>query len=206
MNSRVILQIISILSPFFLVFLWETAGLEGFTVPFIGLLVVAALLAMRSKKKNAEESQTSLNNYQDEMSMFVAITLVLLLIVSTGILTSPLYFLLYFLAFAIAFTLTPFSVFVYSLGVLLLFMPLTLNPFAFADFLRVGSILLITPLAYFFGKEIKERERERQVTSEIADTIQKEAEDVLAKKEDTLSPEEQSELVDIMKKSEELKS
>lgn len=207
MTRRNTFQYIAILLPFLLVFLWEAAGLDSLTVPVIGVLVITALLATRSKRKVDPNSQKSgIEKYQDELSIFIAITLVLLLIFSTGDLTSPLFFLLYFLAFAIALTLTPITVFVYTLGVFLLFLPLAFSPFSFEDVLRVGSIFLITPLAFFFGKEMKERESERIHNAEIAETIQKEAEDVLTSKEDTLSPQEQSELVDIMKKSEELKS
>jgi len=66
--------------------------------------------------------------------------------------------------------------------------------------------MLITPLAYFFGKEIKERERDKEQTKDIAESIEKEAENILTQNETNLTEQEQANLIDIMKKSEQLKS
>jgi hypothetical protein len=206
MTAKMASHSVIVLLPFLFIFMWEALGLEGLTVPLIGILILLALIATRSKRHPQLTENQKLSSLQDELSMFTATTLVLLLIFSTGELTSPLFFLLYFIAFALSFTLTPSSVFSYCIGVLILFLPSAIEKESFDLILKTLSIMLITPLAYFFGKEIKERERDKEQTKDIAESIEREAENILTQNETNLTEQEQANLIDIMKKSEQLKS
>ena len=79
--------------------------------------------------------------------------IILLLVISTGGLTSPLFFLIYFLMFGLALLFEPLiSVSLTAVIVLFfLFTPTKKEPLN--ELLQLFSLLLITPVALFFGKQ-----------------------------------------------------
>ena len=144
--------------------------------------------------------------------IFILNTVVLLLILITGALSSPLYFLIYFLAFGITFIFEPATVFVFTLGAIAIFLPEALKNDSFESFIKIGSIALVSPLGYFFGQGYKDREKiekEKKNTSStveaIAETISEETQDVLQAENSSLSKKSKSNLKDILNESESLK-
>ena len=116
--------------------------------------------------------------------IFTVITL--LLVISTGGLTSPLFFLIYFLMFGLALLFEPLiSVSLTAIIVLFfLFTPTKEEPLN--ELLQLFSLLLITPIALFFGKQylkvlqdeekIKILEEEEEI---IEEQMEKEETDIL---------------------------
>jgi len=116
--------------------------------------------------------------------IFTVITL--LLVISTGGLTSPLFFLIYFLMFGLALLFEPLiSVSLTAVIVLFfLFTPTKKEPLQ--ELLQLFSLLLITPVALFFGKQylkvlqdeekIKILEEEEEI---IEEQMEKEETDIL---------------------------
>jgi len=116
--------------------------------------------------------------------IFTVITL--LLVISTGGLTSPLFFLIYFLMFGLALLFEPLiSVSLTAVIVLFfLFTPTKKEPLN--ELLQLFSLLLITPVALFFGKQylkvlqdeekIKILEEEEKIMEE---QVEKEETDIL---------------------------
>ncbi len=73
------------------------------------------------------------------------------------------------------------------------------------NLIKLASLGLISPLAYFFGKEYQERIIHQEKDKEVAEIISNEAANVLNNEEDRLSEEDKEQLVDIIEESEKLK-
>lgn len=86
-------------------------------------------------------------------------TIIILLIIGTGIFSSPLFFLLYFLIFGIALAFDPKIVFVFLTGCVLILFEHAIQNDVVGNFIRIGSLLLAAPFAFIFGKDIHEREK-----------------------------------------------
>lgn len=77
---------------------------------------------------------------------------VLLLVLSTGGLISPLFFLIYFLLFGLSLTLEPAVTVPLAAGLIIFFF--IDNPsHSFDNLIPLLSLILITPLSLFFGKQ-----------------------------------------------------
>lgn len=90
---------------------------------------------------------------------------VLLVIFLTGGLNSGTFFFIYFLLFGAAFVFEPILVFAVLAGIVVLFLPQALNTGElFSNMIRVGSLVFVAPIAYFFGREFKRRENSDERT------------------------------------------
>jgi hypothetical protein len=180
-----------ILASFIFVFLWNQTPLRDQTIPLIGFLAFIYLLT--NSRLTRYLQQLAPKHIWDKTNLFTLHTTVLLLVTSTGGITSSLFFLLYFLCFSISFILHPAAVFSFILGSILLFSPQAFQSDITNNTIRLGSIFLIAPLAYFFGKEIRLREKEEkkllqleqdtqratnQITQDVADLIQNEGQNL----------------------------
>ncbi len=116
--------------------------------------------------------------------IFTVITL--LLVMSTGGLTSPLFFLIYFLMFGLALLFEPLISVSLAIVIALFFLFTHTKEEPLEELLQLLSLILITPVALFFGKQylkvlqdeekIKILEEEEKILSE---QIKKEETDVL---------------------------
>lgn len=194
-------QALTVLASFLVVFLWNTFDLGDITIPAVGLLIIFYLIISKRTKQLSGGGSEKIN----QVSIFIITTLILLVISSTGGIASPLFFLLFFLSFVIAFLLLPEIIIAFVLGVILFFLPEAISMDTTNNLLKIGSILLIAPLSYFFGKEYRDREKEKEKIRQAASTIETEAIDVLRKKDEVLTINEKAELTDIIAESEELK-
>ena len=194
-------QSLGIITAFIFVFVWQMLGLEELTVPIIGVLALSYLLLSRRVKKADTKNIATL----DEITISILSALVLILIVDTGGLTSPLFFLLYFIPFAICFVLLPETAIIYLGGMALLFLPTAFSGDVTNNIIKLGSIILITPLAYFFGKEYKIVKEHQQHDNETANRISNEAANVLKDQATTLPEKDKAQLADIIHERETLK-
>jgi len=94
--------------------------------------------------------------------IFILNTVIFLLIFATGSLNSPLFFLLYFLGFGIAFVFEPAMTFVFALGAILIFIPDALKADTLVNLLKIGSLILISPLAFFFGLQYRANDQKTE--------------------------------------------
>lgn len=196
-------QSLFIAGAFLTVFIWHLLPLRGLTTPAIGLLVLIYLILIRRGNKNkvAEKSLGGMNS----LSLSILISLVLLLIMVTGAINSPLFFLLYFVPFAITFVLLPQTTFIFLAGSILLLLSSALGANMTENIIKLGSLILITPLAYFFGKEYRLVEEHGHHDTQIADQISQEAANVLRDQGSTMSTKDKDQLTDIIVQTEQLK-
>ena len=94
--------------------------------------------------------------FKKHLSLHLISFILTLLVFSTGGLNSPYFFLIYFLLFTIAFQNSPTITLSYSLSLIIL-LSQSLN--SLQSIIPLASLLLITPLAYFIGKQHLEKNR-----------------------------------------------
>ena len=135
-------QIISIIL-FFLVsifsFLFSISNYLYFAPQLIAITSVAILILYFTKKT---------------FSLHLVALLINIIIFSTNGLNSPFFFLIYFFLFIIAFQNPSSSTLTYSLF-LVLILSQSLN--SFTSVITLSSLLLITPLAWFIGRQVSEK-------------------------------------------------
>ncbi len=205
---KLLLQAFVLVLSFVAVFVWEQTPLSGFTIQALAVLVILYLLFAARKK-----GQGFLTMGGDgPWGIFILNTIILLLIFATGSVSSPVFFLLYFLGFGIAFVFEPPAIFVFLIGAVLIFLPDTLAGDVTGNILRVGSLLLISPLAYFFGREYRRSDKEEndmealsERTKEAADTISEDIEEVIKDEKENLKEEDMEKLNEILEETEDLR-
>jgi hypothetical protein len=116
-------------------YLFSISPLSPYTPQFIALLSVIFLLFSLFKK---------------HLSLHLIAFIISLIIFDSNGLNSPFFFLIYFLLFTIAFQNPPTTTLTYSLG-LILILSQSLN--STASLIPLTSLLFITPLAWFIGKQ-----------------------------------------------------
>lgn len=203
---KLIIQSFVLILSFLFVFAWQQTILSTYTVPVLGLLILIYLFFSARKRGRA-----FLELGDSPWSIFALNSLIFLLIFSTEGINSPIFFLLYFLGFGIAFVFEPMAIFVFILGTILVFLPDALKNDITTNFLKVGSLVLISPLAYFFGSEFRkndlqgeEIEKIQERTKEAADTIAKEVEEVV-EEEKNLSAASTERLNEVLEEAEDLR-
>jgi len=173
-----------------LVFFWTSfPELSVYTLQLIALFVLAYFInQFYFQRKKLLFSRTNLT-----IDAVIFTLVILLLVASTGGLASPLFFLIYFLMFGLALLFEPLITFSLSLAMVLFFLltpcketPLHCKEASLQEALQLLSLLLVTPLAMFFGRQylklmadeekIKILQEESQI---IEEEIKKEETDVL---------------------------
>lgn len=192
---------------FGLVFVWEQTGLDIYTIQAVAFLVAIYLVISFIRRKKIKEG-----NFGGISDIFILNSAIFLLIYSTGNIYSPLYFLLYFLGFGITFIFEPATVFLFTIGAVLIFLPEALKNGSIESYVKLGSLLLISPLAFFFGQEYRDRDKQEEALEEIterekdaADTISRDVEEVLKKEKGNLKSDEVEKLDEILEEADDLR-
>lgn len=204
---KVIIQSGVLITSFIIVYLWQLTSLSEFTVPFLGLLIAVFLMVSARKK-----GKGFLTLGGGPLGIFLLTTLILLLIFSTEGINSPLFFLLYFLGFGIAFVFEPITAFVFVIGVFLVLFQDATKIDATNNLLKLGSLLLISPLAYFFGKEYKKTDEQaeeitglKERAQDSADTISEDIEEVITNEKSNLKEKDLEKLNEVLEEAEDLR-
>jgi signal transduction histidine kinase len=100
--------------------------------------------------------------FKKTFSLHLIALLINVIIFSTGGLNSPFFFLIYFFLFFIAFQNPSSSTLTYSLF-LVLILSQSLN--SFVSVITLSSLLLITPLAWFMGRQFSEKIKNEEIIS-----------------------------------------
>jgi hypothetical protein len=205
---KILLQSLVLVFSFVFVFVWKETPLINYTVALSGVLIILYILLSARKKGKGFLQMGG----EGPWGIFFLNTVILLLIFSTGGLSSVLFFLLYFLGFGIAFAFEPVAVFVFALGVILVFVPDALKGDLMVNSLKLGSLLLISPLAFFFGNEYRKNDKEDEAiealeerTKDAADTISEDIEEVIKDEKDNLKGEDMQKLNEILEETEDLR-
>jgi len=205
---KLLSQSLILIFSFFAVYIWQQVGFFVYTVPVIGFLIFMYLF-ISSRRKNKKLLNLDGNSL---WTIWLLNTLILLLVFSTGNIISPIFFLLYFLGFGIAFVFEPAAVLVYLLCTIILFLPDALKDDVNGNLLRLGSLLLITPLAYFFGSEYQKLDKKDEEIEEIterakdaADTISEDIEEIIEDEKQNLSSNATDKLNQILEETEDLR-
>lgn len=172
---KVFLQSILLIISFGFVYLWQNTPLSQYTIPVLGFFIFLYLIISFRKKRLTAPTFSG----NELVTIFTLNTVIFLLIFSTGAMTSPLFFLLYFVAFGIAFVFEPFTVFIFAVGTILILLPNAILNDSMKNLLVLGSLGLISPLAFFFGREFKREEKQEEKLK----TIEKEAKELLQDKD-----------------------
>lgn len=150
---KAIIQSLLIILSFVFVFIWQHSPLSTYTIPTLGFFIllysfIAATISLRKKQFML------IPDSDNPFNIFVLAIVVILLVISGGGLHSNFFYLLYFLAFGISVVFHPKVVFVYMLATIIFFTPDALTNDSVSRFTQLGLLFIITPLAYFFGKEM----------------------------------------------------
>jgi hypothetical protein len=197
-----------LIASFGFVFLWNVSPASDYTIQALAVLVILYILITLVRRKRHK----AMENFGGASDIFILNTAIFLLVFATGDIYSPLFFLLYFLGFGITFIFEPATVFIYVIGAILVLLPEALVNGSMESFLRIGSIALISPLAFFFGSSYKDRDKMEEGveamaerTKDSADTISKDVEEVLKDEKAELKPEDVDKLNEILEQTEELR-
>ncbi|HUS60513.1 MAG TPA: hypothetical protein VMX76_04040 [Nevskiaceae bacterium] len=177
---KFLLHSLFLVAAVFLAFLWTShPTLSVYTLQLTAAFVLLFFFNQFIARKKRQKANLAI-----EAVVFTMV--VLLLVTSTGGLTSPLFFLVYFLMFGLALLFEPAITFSLAVGMILFFVVTTSQESLLEEILSLFSLLLITPLALFFGKQylklLESREKIKILKQETAITneqIKKEETDVL---------------------------
>jgi hypothetical protein len=205
---KFLLQAAVLILSFVVVFVWHNSPLADYTVSFLGILIVLyMILSLRKRGKGFLNM-----GGEGPWGIFILNTVIFLLIFATGSLNSPLFFLLYFLGFGIAFVFEPAITFVFVLGAVLIFVPDALKADTLVNLLKIGSLILISPLAFFFGQQYRtndQKEEEIEALEErskdAADTISEDIEEIIKDEKANLKSEDLEKLNEVLEETEDLR-
>ena len=206
---KILLQSLVLVLSFVFVFVWKETPLVNYTVALSGVLIILYILVSARKKGKGFLEMGG----EGPWGIFFLNTVILLLIFSTGAIDSTLFFLLYFLGFGVAFVFEPVVTFVFVLGVILVFIPDAIKGDLLVNSLKLGSLLLISPLAFFFGSEYRKNDKQtteiealEERTTEAANTIAKDLEEVINDEKTSLKSEDMEKLNEILEETEDLRA
>ncbi len=191
-----------ILLSFAFVFLWQQTILSQYTVQIIGALIVIYLLIAFKKKHDGSKIL-----FGGSFDIFVLTTIVLFLVVSNGGVLGTFFFFMYILAFCIAVAFEPATVFVLVAASLAFFGQLALTNDPLTNAIKLGSLVILSPLAFYFGRQYRKdefKEDQMQIqdeeTAAAAQSITKDIKEVLEKEH--LKKEDETKLQNALEEAE----
>jgi hypothetical protein len=205
---KFLLQAAVLVLSFVIVLFMSILPLADLTVPFLGFLILIYLLLSLRKHGKGFLSMGG----EGPWGIFILNTVIFLLIFSTGSLSSPLFFLLYFLGFGIAFVFEPAITFVFVIGAILVFAPDVVKTDTLMNLLKIGSLVLISPLAFFFGREYRTNDKQEEEiealeerSKDAADTISEDVEEIIKDEKANLKSEDMAKLNEVLEETEDLR-
>lgn len=144
---------------------------------FLGVISLCYSLFRRKKHRNQEMFIGS------SKEIFVILTAILLIVFFTGGISSPIFFLTYFILFGIAFIFEPIMILFFLLCLCGVFVPQVIQNDIFGNSLKIASLIFLTPIAFFFGREYKRREKLQEKIKIATNTIIEEAEEIIQTKD-----------------------
>ena len=198
-DMRFFTQSATLLLASVIVLIIISTPLSGYMAPILGLVIALSVIFIVIRQRSRRDKELFVGSNREVF----AITLVLLLsIFLTGGLSSSLFFLLYFLLFGIVFLFEPGTVFVLLLGLGAVFFQSLNEGDLISNLIKIGSLVFLSPISYFFGREFQRREK---LSQEVEDKTGQILEDAQVLRERAHDDEDIEEIDDIVEKSEELR-
>ena len=133
-------------------FLWVNSPLAAYNLQLIALLLILTVIFFKEKR---------ITTFWKTLISLTAFNIAALLLISqTGNLNSPLFFLIYFFLLGLGFLTTPPATLITALGLVFFFLPFSS---AQSDWLKLGSLFLITPLCLILGRQRQEMEKQEKI-------------------------------------------
>lgn len=151
-----------------------------YTPAALGVIVIIAgsYILFRKKRRKNQEILSGAN-----IEIYFILVTALLIVFYTGGIKSVLFFLIYFLLFGITFIFEPPMIILFLLCLTGLFIPEAIQDDIFGNMVKLSSLILLAPIAFFFGREYKKREKLQKAIQEKTDLIIEDAQDLLTLKD-----------------------
>lgn len=157
---KLIKEILVLTGAFIIIYGWQHTFLSRYNVQTIGFFLILYFLISLKKKMSGTKIL-----FGGVWDIFLLTVIVVLLVFATNGISGGMFFLLYFLAFGIAFVFEPWSIFIFCLGCCFVFSEQALSSGdVFSNFVKLGTLWLIAPLAFFFALQYKKTE---QITVQV---------------------------------------
>ncbi len=170
MKKPQILESLAVACGVVIVAVIQNTELSNYSSYVLALLIIFFAIYISIKKRSKSASELFTGSF---LEIFGVITVTLLIIMLTQGLSSPLFFFLYFILFLLAFIAESVTVWVFLASLLLYFSPNLFNNPTTDTFIKIGSLILITPIAYFIAKEFERRSLlNRRIESKTDEIIQ----------------------------------
>jgi len=188
-------EILTLVLAFVVIFLVVNTPLYDYIAFIIALIIIFSVIFVLIKKRG---SRNVLSGSHDEV-FFVTTGIILMVFLTDG-LNSSIFFLMYFLLFGVVFIYRPIMVFLLLIGLIAVFINPVLQGDVFSNVIKISSLILLAPIAFFFGNEFERRKTlEEKIESTTADILE-DADELLYSE-----PKENEKINDIIEKSEELR-
>jgi hypothetical protein len=196
----------SIVLGVFLVFLVQNSPLINYTSYILAILIIFSAIYISLKKRSFRSGKNKSGEVKlfsgSPIELFALTSIIVFIIALTSGISSPLFFFLYFMLFLLAFMCTPVTIWIFLIAILLYFIPEALNSLNIDTFIRLGSLALIAPIAYFIGVEFDRRALLNKRISSKTDEIIQEAQNL---KDEHIDPEEKETIDEIIEEAASLK-
>lgn len=202
----------SIVLGVFFVFLVQNSPLNGYSSYLLAILIIFSTIyiSLKGRSPRLDQSEVDGKAHHKESKLFsgspieiFALTSIIVFIISlTSGISSPLFFFLYFMLFLLAFMCTSVAVWIFLVAILLYFVPEAINSPNIDTFIKLGSLALIAPIAYFIGVELDRRALLNKRIDSKTDEIIQEAQNL---KEDSFDLEEKETIDEIIEEAQSLK-
>jgi len=201
MHKAQILESSSVVLAVFSVFIVKSTFIGSYASYLLGILIVFYAIYISVKKRSKSASQLFTGS---PIEVFGIISIILLIIVLTQGLASPLFFFLYFLLFMLAFMCEPITIWIFLASIILYFIPEAAAFPTNDTFIKLGSLGLIAPIAFFVGKELQRRQLlNRRIEAKTDDIMQ--VAQVLKETTDVSSQDKIEAIDEIIEEAESLK-
>lgn len=176
MTARFFTHLGFLLSAVLLTFVWTSnPTLNAYSLQLIAILIIFYFL-------NRSLTQKRFDLAIGFDGLILALV-TLLLVSQTGGLESPLFFLLYILLFGLSLLFDPIIILIFAIALVLLFLNQAINLFSLLEMI---GLLLITPVALFFGRQYLKVLEEEEKIKILAKEQKKLAGEVSQQEKDTL--------------------
>lgn len=191
MRSKQILEGSSIVLAVFFVFLVQNTILITYNSYLLAILIIFSAIYISLKRRSKSPSSLFSGSPAE---LFGLISIIVLMVSLTNGLSSPLFFFLYFILFLLAFMCESVTIWIFLTSILLFFLPIVLQSVSSDSLIKMGSLVLISPIAYFIGREFERRQLlNRKIESKTDEIIQ---EARLLKEDGTPKGQDESEAID----------
>ncbi len=201
-------QSLTIILATLLVLLITSTPLDDYKPEILGFLIIISVIWIIIKQRSISAKIKAGHPGGQELfsgspvEVFTVQVALLLAIFMTGGLSSNLFFLLYFLLFGIVFLFEPVMVIVLLIGLIVVFYTSIFDGDMGGNLIKLGSLVFLSPISYFFGREFSRREKMQE---EINDKTGQILEDVRSLKRDVKEKEAFDEIEDIEDQAKELR-